>query len=160
MVTQLTEQVPTDVAASIRRTKLVLRDQIGDVEAAFSEVEEFIAGEVADIAAARSRGEDVWPAVDYTDVAAGRVSAEDVAKIRRRGCLVVRGHFPWRPPVAGIATSSTMWSATASSSSIGARVMTSLARWQHRGPRSTRSTGHARRCRPARTSGWPQCSHS
>lgn len=94
MSTPLAEQVPTDVAAAVRATKADLRAQIGDVEAAFSQVEEFIAGEIADIEATRARGEDVWPVVDYADIAAGRVSAEDIAKIHRRGCLVVRGHFP------------------------------------------------------------------
>jgi hypothetical protein len=92
--TPMTEQVPSDVAAAIRTTKAELRDRIGDVEAAFSQSEAFITAEVADIEATRARGEDVWPVLDYADIAAGRVSAQDLAKVHRRGCLVVRGHSP------------------------------------------------------------------
>src|SRR5699024_7799440 len=35
-----------------------------------------------------------WPVISYGDIAAGTVSTDDVALLRRRGCLVVRGHFP------------------------------------------------------------------
>jgi hypothetical protein len=94
MSTPRTEQIPSDVAAAIRTTKAELRDRIGDVEAAFSQAEQFIAAEVADIEATRARGEDVWPVIDYASIAAGLVSEQDIAKIHRRGCLVVRGHFP------------------------------------------------------------------
>jgi hypothetical protein len=92
--TPMTEQVPTDVAAAIRTTKAALRDRIGDVEAPFAKAEAFIAAEVADIEATRARGEDVWPVLDYADIAAGQISAQGLAKVHRRGCLVVRGHFP------------------------------------------------------------------
>ena len=44
----------------------------------------------------RQRGETVWPVIDYADIAAGTVPAEQLAKLRRRGCLVVRGHFDAR----------------------------------------------------------------
>jgi hypothetical protein len=36
----------------------------------------------------------VWPVLDYADIANGTVSADDLADLHRRGCLVVRGHFP------------------------------------------------------------------
>ena len=35
----------------------------------------------------------MWPVVDYRDIAAGAVDGEQLARLRRRGCLVVRGHF-------------------------------------------------------------------
>ena len=49
---------------------------------------------VEEIAAAKARGETIWPVIDYADIAAGTVPAGELAKLRRRGCLVVRGHFP------------------------------------------------------------------
>ncbi len=86
--------VPEDVPAAIRAVKARLREQIGDVAAAVARLEEFLEGEVADIEAAKARGEQVWPVVDYADIAAGAVSDDALAAVRRRGCLVVRGHFP------------------------------------------------------------------
>ena len=35
----------------------------------------------------------MWPVIGYADIARGTVSAEDLDTFRRRGCLVVRGHF-------------------------------------------------------------------
>jgi hypothetical protein len=49
---------------------------------------------VEEIAAAKARGETIWPVIDYADIAAGTVPGGELAKLRRRGCLVVRGHFP------------------------------------------------------------------
>lgn len=94
MTNPLAEQVPADVPGSIRAMKASVRDRIGDVRAAFDQVEAFIADRVAEIEAAKAAGEEVWPVIDYDDIAAGRVSASDLAKVHRRGCLVVRGHFP------------------------------------------------------------------
>ena len=93
MTTSVAEQVPADVPGAIRAMKAAIRARV-DVRAAFEQVEAFITGRVAEIEAARARGEQVWPVIDYADVAAGRVSAGDVSKVHRRGCLVVRGHFP------------------------------------------------------------------
>jgi len=49
---------------------------------------------VAEIVAQKERGEVVWPVIHYADIAAGTVSDEALALLHRRGCLVVRGHFP------------------------------------------------------------------
>jgi hypothetical protein len=64
------------------------------VEEVFAVIEERVAAQVADIAAEAERGEPVWPVIDYADVAAGTVSPELLAKLQRRGCAVIRGHFP------------------------------------------------------------------
>ncbi len=48
---------------------------------------------VDDITAARSRGDSIWPVIEYADIADGTVSAAQLDLLRRRGCLVVRGHF-------------------------------------------------------------------
>jgi Gig2-like len=49
--------------------------------------------EVDDITAARPRGDTIWPVIDYADIVAGTVPDEALSLLRRRGCLVVRGHF-------------------------------------------------------------------
>ncbi len=92
------ETPPTDPKAAIREIKAALRARIAasgrTVEEVFAVVEARVAERVAEIAAAKERGEPVWPVIDYADIEAGTVSAQAVATLRRRGCLVVRGHFP------------------------------------------------------------------
>src|SRR4051812_42401535 len=89
------ETPPADRTGAIRQVKAALRARIEasgrTVEEVFAVVERNIQAEVDDIAAARERGETVWPVVDYADIEAGTVDAE---WLRRRGCVVVRGHFP------------------------------------------------------------------
>ena len=91
------ETVPDDLPTAIRTMKLALQARIAasgrTVEEVFAAIEARVGAEVADIAAAKARGETVWPVIDYADIAAGTVSAEQLAYLRRRGCLVVRGHF-------------------------------------------------------------------
>ena len=91
------EEPPADLPAAIRQIKTALRARIAasgrTVEQVFAAVEQRIRTEIEDIKAAGERGETIWPVIDYADIAAGTVPAEAVAKLRRRGCLVVRGHF-------------------------------------------------------------------
>jgi hypothetical protein len=91
------EEPPADRLAAIRQIKAALRARIAasgrTVEEVFAVAEQRIKAEVDDITAARGRGETVWPVIDYADIAAGTVPAGAAAKLRRRGCLVVRGHF-------------------------------------------------------------------
>ncbi|WP_031509189.1 DUF1479 domain-containing protein [Streptomyces megasporus] len=91
------ETTPDDLAEAIRRIKPALRARIEasgrTVAEVFAAVEERIEARVAEIEADRERGESVWPIIDYADIANGTVTAEQLDKLRRRGCLVVRGHF-------------------------------------------------------------------
>ena len=89
--------IPDDLPAAIRQIKGAIRDRIEaggrSVESIVAEIEDFLRAEIADIAATRGRGDDVWPVVDFADVSAGTVSAETSAYLRRRGCAVVRNTF-------------------------------------------------------------------
>ena len=85
---------PADVPQAIRETKAKLKAQIGDVAAAFAEAEATVRAEVAEVVAQRERGEEVWPVVQFSDVAAGTVPAHLIEAVRRRGCAVVKGTFP------------------------------------------------------------------
>ncbi|SDS89858.1 YbiU family protein [Microlunatus soli] len=92
------EETPADLKAAIREIKPALRARIAasgrTVEEVIEVVEQRIAARVEEIERDRQGGETVWPVIDYGDIAAGTVSPEDLAKLQRRGCLVVRGHFP------------------------------------------------------------------
>ena len=76
------ETIPSDIPAATAEIKAALRDRIAasgrTVTEVFAELEAFIADEVADIHATRERGEDVWPVIDFADVAAGTVSEEQL----------------------------------------------------------------------------------
>jgi hypothetical protein len=91
------EQPPADLPAATREVKAALRARIAasgrTVEEVFAVVERLIEAEVGEITAERERGETVWPVVDYPDIEAGTVPGETLRLLRRRGCLVVRGHF-------------------------------------------------------------------
>ncbi|MEO7754925.1 MAG: DUF1479 domain-containing protein [Terracoccus sp.] len=92
------EQTPEDLPAAIREVKDALRARIEasgrTVAEVFAVIEARVREQVEQIAAARTAGEPVWPVLDYEDIADGTVSAEEVERLSRRGCLVVRGHFP------------------------------------------------------------------
>lgn len=92
------ETIPEDTKAATRQIKTALRARIEasgrTVEEVFSVMEQRVAERVDEIVAAKERGEEVWPVIDYEDIESGNVSAEQLEHLRRRGCLVVRGHFP------------------------------------------------------------------
>ncbi|MFE2531552.1 DUF1479 domain-containing protein [Streptomyces sp. NPDC059371] len=91
-------RTPEDIAAAIREFKPALRARIEahgrTVEEAFAAVEQRIEARVAEIEADRGLGEEVWPVLDYDAIAAGTVTPAQKAKLKTRGCLVVRGLFP------------------------------------------------------------------
>ncbi|HSN10930.1 MAG TPA: YbiU family protein, partial [Propionibacteriaceae bacterium] len=92
------ESTPDDLASATREVKQAIRARIEasgrSVEEVFAAVEARIAARVAEIRADKQRGEDVWPIIDYADIENGTVTPEQLDKLHRRGCLVVRGHFP------------------------------------------------------------------
>jgi hypothetical protein len=91
------ETVPADLAEATRTVKAALRARIEasgrTVEEVFAVVEAKVAARVVEIAAAKERGETVWPMIEFADIANGTVSQAQLDLLRRRGCLVVRGHF-------------------------------------------------------------------
>ncbi|CAM3508697.1 DUF1479 domain-containing protein [Nocardioides zeicaulis] len=91
------ETPPEDLPAAIREVKTALRRNIEasgrSVDEVFAVAEQAVADRVAEIKADRERGEAIWPIIDYADIANGTVSQAQLDKLRRRGCLVVRGHF-------------------------------------------------------------------
>lgn len=92
------ESTPDDLGAAVREIKTALRARIAasgrTVDEVFAVVERRIADRVTAIEAERERGESSWPVLDYADIEAGTVPDTELARLRERGCLVVRGHFP------------------------------------------------------------------
>ena len=91
------EATPDDLPGAIRQVKAALRTNITasgrSVEDVFAVIEKRVRAHVEQIAAEKARGETVWPVIDYADIAAGTVTADQLARLRQRGCLVVRSHF-------------------------------------------------------------------
>lgn len=88
------ETLPADHKAAIRQMKQALRAQIGDVQHLFDQLSARISERVEEIKVIKARGESVWPQLNYADIAAGRVTEAQRALIKRRGCVVIKGHFP------------------------------------------------------------------
>jgi hypothetical protein len=91
------QTTPPDLSAAIRAVKPALRARIEasgrGIDEVFAEVETRVAARLAEIDTDLARGESVWPVIDYADIESGTVTAAQLDKLRRRGCLVVRGHF-------------------------------------------------------------------
>ncbi|MBE8909299.1 DUF1479 domain-containing protein [Enterobacter asburiae] len=88
------ETLPADHKAAIRQLKRELRAQIGDVQAVFNKLSDKIATRVAEINALKNKGETVWPEIPFADVKNGTITDAQREAVKRRGCAVIKGHFP------------------------------------------------------------------
>ncbi|WP_159513712.1 MULTISPECIES: DUF1479 domain-containing protein [Enterobacter] len=88
------ETLPADPKAAIRQLKRELRAQIGDVQAVFNKLSDKIATRVAEINALKNKGESVWPEIPFADVKNGTITDAQREAVKRRGCAVIKGHFP------------------------------------------------------------------
>lgn len=93
-MTFTSETLPADHKAAIRQLKRELRAQIGDVQAVFDKLSDKIATRVAEINALRNKGESVWPVIPFADVKNGTITDAQREAVKRRGCAVIKGHFP------------------------------------------------------------------
>lgn len=88
------ETLPADPKAAIREMKKALRAQIGDVQAVFDRLTAHIESRVAEIDALKAAGQPVWPVISYAELASGSVTEAQRETVKRRGCVVIKGHFP------------------------------------------------------------------
>ncbi|WP_367144104.1 DUF1479 domain-containing protein (plasmid) [Pantoea sp. SGAir0180] len=86
--------LPEDISASIRDFKQRAREQIGDVERVFRQVCQKTEEAIAEARQEEAQTGSAWPIVTGEAIASGTVSPETRARIKRRGCVVVRQHFP------------------------------------------------------------------
>src|SRR3954468_7826757 len=91
------QTTPEDLKAATREIKRAIRARIEasgrTVEEIWAAVTAKLTERVEEIEAAKARGEQVWPVIEYADIADGTVSTEALAYLKRRGCVVIRGHF-------------------------------------------------------------------
>lgn len=87
-------ELPESYKDSIVKMKQALRAQIGDVESLFAEVSAFISAEIASIKEQEELTGSGWPVLEFERIAQGQVTPEQLAEIKRRGCLVIKNHFP------------------------------------------------------------------
>jgi hypothetical protein len=85
--------LPDDYKKNIVEMKRAMRAQIGDVEGLFRQVCHKIETEIAAAREEEKLNGSAWPEVSYADLAAGKISPQQIAHIKRRGCLVVRQTF-------------------------------------------------------------------
>ncbi|MGL4860755.1 MAG: DUF1479 domain-containing protein [Enterobacteriaceae bacterium] len=85
---------PADLASAIRLMKQTVRQQIGDITALMEALTTSLQQEIQELQQLQAEGHNPWPVLQFTDIANNRVSAQDIALIKKRGCLVVKGHFP------------------------------------------------------------------
>jgi len=81
-----------DVPRAVTETQRRLRAEVPDLAGRYKRLSEALADEVSAVRAEQASGGAV-PELAFGDVAAGRVPAASVARIKRRGCVVVRGVF-------------------------------------------------------------------
>jgi hypothetical protein len=79
---------------AIRDVKKTLRRQLPAYAKVFADIEAEMRRKVEAIVREREAGEPVIPIVPYSDIAAGTVSSQMIAKIQDRGACVIRSTFP------------------------------------------------------------------
>lgn len=85
--------VVKDLPAAIRQAKKELRERLPNYREVFLDVENAIVAEAKKIAALRERGESVIPEIQFSDIAAGRVSQDKIDLVKSRGACVIRQVF-------------------------------------------------------------------
>ncbi|ELQ5994060.1 DUF1479 domain-containing protein [Cronobacter dublinensis] len=83
-----------DIPAAIREIKQQLRQALPNYQAVFAELEADIQRQIAAIQRETARGEHPVPQIDADDIVNGRISEQQKARIRERGCCVIKGVFP------------------------------------------------------------------
>jgi len=82
-----------DLPKMVRETKKSLRAALPSYAATFQKVESEMRKRVDAIVKERESGQHVVPTVHYSDIKAGSVPAEMIAKIKQRGACVIRETF-------------------------------------------------------------------
>jgi len=81
-----------DVPTAVRNSQRQLRASVPELSRRFEQLTEALNDEVSAIRAEQAQGGAV-PELRYADIAAGMVSNAQIARIKRRGCVVIRNVF-------------------------------------------------------------------
>ncbi|NNG39900.1 DUF1479 domain-containing protein [Flexivirga sp. ID2601S] len=92
------EEPPADLAGAVRHVKHALRRRIEasgrTPEEVFEVIERTVAARIAELREVQARGESPWPVLEFDQIADGKDLDALRDLVRRRGCAVIRGHFP------------------------------------------------------------------
>lgn len=83
-----------DLPRAIREIKQQLRHALPDYKAVFEQLEGDMKRQITEIRAELARGENPVPQINADDIVNHRVSEQQKALIRQRGCCTVKGVFP------------------------------------------------------------------
>jgi len=83
-----------DLPRAIREIKQKLRQELPDYKSVFEQLEGDMQRQIAEIRAEMDRGENPVPQINADDIVNHRVSEQQKALIRQRGCCTVKGVFP------------------------------------------------------------------
>lgn len=82
-----------DLPQAIRDIKRQLREQLPDYARVFKELEADIARQISELHAEQARGEHPVPQLQADDIVNNRITDQQKARIRERGCVVIHGVF-------------------------------------------------------------------
>lgn len=85
--------MPEDIGQAIREVKQLLKSQLPDYREIFAEVQQDIRAQVEEIQEVLAAGKNPVPELHADDIVNQRVTEEQKAHIRKRGCLVIHGVF-------------------------------------------------------------------
>ncbi len=83
-----------DVPQAIRDIKHQLRQALPDYARVFAELEADITRQIDELQAVQARGEHPVPQLQADDIVHNRITEQQKALIRQRGCVVIHGVFP------------------------------------------------------------------
>ncbi len=83
-----------DLPQAIRDIKRQLRQALPGYAQVFAELETDITRQINELHAAQARGEHPVPQLQADDIVHNRVTEQQKALIRQRGCVVIHGVFP------------------------------------------------------------------
>ncbi|EOC0057316.1 DUF1479 domain-containing protein [Cronobacter turicensis] len=89
----MTLHIP-DLPTAIREIKQHLRQALPNYQTVFADLEADIARQIETIKSETARGESPVPQIQADDIINGRISDAQKARIRERGCCVIKGVFP------------------------------------------------------------------
>ncbi|PVF10789.1 DUF1479 domain-containing protein, partial [Yersinia pestis] len=83
-----------DIPAAIKAVKQQLRQALPDYQQVFQAVEENIRQQVMEIRRNLAEGKNPVPQLHADDIINGKVTEEQKAQIKQRGCCAILGVFP------------------------------------------------------------------
>lgn len=154
------DTLPVDHKAAIRQMKQELRAQSGDLQQIFGQISDTIAARVAEINTLKAQGASVWPELSYADINAGTITAQQREQIKRRGCAVIKGHFPREQALARDQSMLDYLDRNRFDEVYKGPCDNFLAPSAPPVRRSIRSTGHRHKCRRGKVRRWRRCNRS